>query len=128
MKRILIILLGLSLSYPAFCAADDSGPGFWEMLRMKIEQLTPQNNLSTTTAVGGVRGAEVKSNDLYWKGEAKPASIQADELAAFRNAMALVSAGKKADAKDAFSGFVKKYPKSPLRKDADQALAKLKTE
>ena len=128
MKRILVILLGLSLFSPALCTADDSGPGFWEMLRMKIEQLTPQNDLSTTTAVGGVRGAEVKNNDLYWKGEAKPASIKADELAAFRKAMALVKAGKKDDAKGAFAGFVKKYPKSPLRKDADQALAKLKTE
>lgn len=128
MKKVLIMLLGLSFFSPMLYAADDGSPGFWEMLRMKIEQLTPQNDLSTTTAVGGVRGAPVKDNDLYWKGEAKPASIKADELAAFRKAMALVKAGKKAEAKDAFSDFAKKYPKSPLRKDADQAIAQLKTE
>jgi TolA-binding protein len=126
MTRIFIILLSLCL-VPALSFADDSSPGFWEMLRMKIEQFTPQTKLATTTAVGGVRGAPVAANDLYWKGEAKPATIDADELAAFQNAMSLVDAGKKTEAEAAFSNFSKKYPDSPLRKDADQALAQLRS-
>jgi TolA-binding protein len=126
MKKTFIMLLGLCLISPMLYA-DDSSPGFWEMLRMKIEQLTPQTKLSTTTAVGGVRGAPAEANDLYWKGEAKPATIDADELAAFQKAMSLVDAGKKTEAQSAFSDFSKKYPDSPLRKDADQALAQLRS-
>jgi TolA-binding protein len=128
MKKFFVLMLGLSLFSPALYADEKSEPGFWEMLRMKIEQLTPQKKLSTTTAVGGVRGAPVEGNDLYWKGEAKPAAtIDSDELAAFQNAMSLVDTGKKSEAQTAFSDFTKKYPDSPLRKDADQALGQLQS-
>ncbi len=125
MKRLSALLLSLSLFAPHVHAAEKSEPGFWEMLRMKIEQLTPQKKLSTTKAVGGVRGAPAEDGDLYWKGEAKAPAIDSDELAAFKNALALVDAGKKAEAQMAFSDFSKKYPDSPLRKDADQALTQL---
>src|SRR5512135_76754 len=127
MKKIAMLLLGLLLASPTLYAAEKSAPGFWETLRMKIEQLTPQKKLSSTTAVGGVRGAPVEDTDVYWKGEAKPATIDPDELTAFQNAISLADAGKKAEAQAAFSAFAKNYPESPLRKDAEQAIAQLQS-
>ncbi len=124
MKKFSALFFSLALFSPLLHAGT-SEPGFWETLRMKIEQLTPQKKLSSTNAVGGVRGAPADNGDLYWKGEAKPATIDPDELGAFRNAMSLAESGKKAEAQMAFSEFSKKYPDSPLRKDADQALAQL---
>lgn len=127
MKKVLVLLLGLSLFSPSLYAAEKSEPGFWESLRMKIEQLTPQKKLSTTTAVGGVRGAPVENTDVYWKGETKPVAIDPAELAAFQNALSLADAGKKAEAQAAFTAFTKNYPASPLRKDAEQALTQLQS-
>lgn len=125
MKKLSALILSLSLFAPLAHAEEKNEPGFWETLRMKIEQLTPQKKLSATKAVGGVRGGPADDNDLYWKGEAKTPTVDADELTAFRNAMSLVDAGKKAEAQMAFSDFSKKYPDSALRKDADQALAQI---
>ena len=127
MKKLLSLLLLISLASPVLSADDksESGLGFWEMLRMKIEQLTPQKKLNTTTAVGGVRGAPVQANDIYWKGETKPQSIDADELAAFQKAMTLVETDQKDQARTAFVDFSKAYPTSPLRPDAEKALAQL---
>jgi TolA-binding protein len=127
MKKLLSLLLVLCFAAPALHAQDktESGLGFWEMLRMKIEQFTPQKKLSTTTAVGGVRGAAVEATDIYWKGETKPQSIDADELADFQKAMALVEADQKDQARTAFTEFSKAHPASPLRPDAEKALARL---
>jgi TolA-binding protein len=127
MKKLSFVLLALSLAVTTLHAADKNGVqlGFWEMLRMKIEQLTPQKKLNTTTAVGGVRGAAVEVADVYWKGETKPQFIDADELSAFQKAMSLVEGGQKDQAQTAFADFSKTYPNSPLRKEADQALAQL---
>jgi TolA-binding protein len=127
MKKLLTLLLVLSFATPALRAEEknESGLGFWEMLRMKIEQFTPQKKLSTTTAVGGVRGAPVQANDIYWKGETKPQTIDADELAAFQKAVGLVEADQKDQARTAFADFSKTYPASPLRPDAEKALARL---
>jgi TolA-binding protein len=127
MKKLLAVLFALTFAVTALHAEDKNlAPlGFWEMLRMKIEQLTPQKKLNTTTAVGGVRGAAVEVADVYWKGETKPQFIDADELGAFQKAMSLVEGGQKDQAQAAFTDFVKTYPDSPLRKDADQAMAQL---
>ena len=127
MNKLIPVLLALGLLAPAAHAADssDSWSGFWERLRLRIEQMTPQKKLGNTTAVGGVRGAAVEVSDVYWKGEAKPQSVDADELAAFQKAMALVEADQKDQAQAAFADFAKTYPASPLRADADQALARL---
>lgn len=127
MNKLSCLTLVLCLaSAPALHAADPKPEvGFWEMLRLKIEMLTPQKKLSTTTAVGGVRGAPIEVNDIYWKGETKPQEIPAEELASFSHALALADAGKKEEAKLAFSGFSRTYPSSTLRESADQALAQL---
>ncbi len=127
MKKLLTLLfvLGVSAAHAQSGGQGDSWSGFWEKLRMKIEQMTPQKKLGTTTAVGGVRGSAVEASDVYWKGEAKPQSIDADELGAFQKAMALVEAEQKDQAKAAFAEFSKTYPSSPLKADADQILARL---
>ncbi len=127
MKKIVPVVFSLMLFAPVLHAADngDSWSGFWDKLRMKIEQLTPQKKLANTTAVGGVRGAAVEAADVYWKGEARPQSVDADELNAFQKAMVLVESDQKEQARIAFGDFVRTYPGSPLKPDADQALARL---
>lgn len=127
MKKLITILLafGAATAFAQSGGQGDSWTGFWERLRMKIEQMTPQKKLGSTTAVGGVRGAAVEATDVYWKGEAKPQSIDADELGAFQKAMALVEAEQKDQAKAAFAEFGKTYPNSPLKADADQVMARL---
>jgi len=125
MKKLAILLmLGLALGSQALYADEKSGTqSFWDMLRSKLESLTPQKKVSATNATGGVRGAAVASEDVYWKNEATGQTIDSDELDAFKKAVKLVEIGDKPQAKTAFSDFIKKYPDSSLRKDADQALA-----
>lgn len=125
MNKLFLWMLFFSLATGGLHAADKTDSGFWEMLRMKIEQLTPQKKLSTTTAVGGVRGAPVEVDDIYWKGEAKPQAIDADELAAFQKALTLGEAGQKEQALAAFAEFSRAYPASALREPADLAVARL---
>lgn len=127
MKKLvaLFVLLGVVLAAPAYSADDTQGASLWERLRKKIELLTPKKKIQTTTAVGGVRGAQADADDVYWKGEAKPAPVDAEELAAFKRAMSLVDAGDLPGAQASFADFLKKHPDSRLREDAEQALAQL---
>lgn len=128
MKKItMLFLLGLALGSQALYAADksDSTKSFWEKLRVKIESMTPQKKTTVTTATGGVRGAPESTQDLYWKNEATGQVIADEELEAFKKAMELTGMDDKAKAKAAFAEFVKNYPESSLRKDADQALTLL---
>ena len=136
-KMTLLLLAGLAFGSQALYAAEkgdskqiaagksDSKQSFWDKLRIKIETMTPQKKTSVTTATGGVRGAPVSSEDIYWKDEATGQTVAAEELEAFKKAVKLASSDGKAQAQAAFAEFVKKYPGSPLRKDADQALALL---
>jgi TolA-binding protein len=128
MKKItMLLLLGLALGSQALYAAEKSGSSqsFWDKLRVKIESMTPQKKTSVTTASGGVRGAPAATEDIYWKNEATGQTIVSDELEAFKKAMELADSDDKAPARAAFSEFIRKYPESSLRKDADQALALL---
>lgn len=128
-KLTMLFLLGLSLGSPALYAGEsgDKAMSFWDRLRAKVESFTPQKKSSVTTATGGVRGALVASDDLYWKSDASSETMAAEELEAFTRAIKLTDANDKTQAKTAFSAFVKKYPDSALRKDADQALVILQT-
>jgi TolA-binding protein len=123
-----LLFLCMALGAQALYAEgkNDDSLSFWEKLRAKIEQMAPQKKVTATTAVGGVRGAKMATDDVYWKGEKIPQNVDADELEAFKKAIALAAAGDLAKAQTAFSEFVTKNPDSPLRKDADQALAQLK--
>lgn len=123
----LFVLLGVMLAAPAFSADDKPDMSMWERLRKKIELLTPKKKISTTTAVGGVRGAQADADEVYWKGEANTEPVDADELAAFKKAMALVDAGDKAGAEAAFNDFLTKHPDSHLREDAESALTLLQS-
>ncbi len=127
MKKLIALftLLGVVLAVPVYGADERQDGSLWERLRKKIELLTPRKKISTTTAVGGVRGSQADANDVYWKGEASTQPIDADELAVFKKAMALVEAGDTAAAHAAFSDFVKKYPDSRLREDAEMAIVQL---
>lgn len=127
MKKLiaLFILLGVVLAAPTYAAGVASEPSLWERLRKKIETMTPKKRLSTTTAAGGVRGSLADADDVYWKGEQKVQAVDVDELNAFKKAMDLVGAGNEAEAKTAFSDFIKSHPESNLRADAEAALALL---
>ncbi len=129
MKKLiaLFVLLGVVLATPAYSADDTQGGSLWERLRKKIELLTPKKKISTTTAVGGVRGAQADAEEVYWKGEAKAQPIDADELAAFKSAISLVDAGDLTGAQAAFADFLKKHPDSRLSEDAKSALAQLQS-
>lgn len=127
-KLTLLFLLGLSVGAQAIYAAESTAKSmsFWDKLRARIESFTPQKKTSSTTATGGVRGAPIASDDIYWKDEATAETIAAEELEAFTQAVKLTESNN-TEAKTAFADFIKKYPESPLRKDADQALAQLQS-
>lgn len=129
MKKIIVLLLVAisACTASASYAADNSSGSmsFWETLRKKLESFTPQKKIGVTNAVGGVRGAPSDAQDIYWKGEASKEELDAAELSAFKKAMDLATAGEKQQAHSAFEEFIKSYPNSKLRKDADQALAAL---
>lgn len=126
-KFTMLFLLGLALGSQALYAGEKGGSAqsFWEKLRIKIESMTPQKKTSVTTASGGVRGTPGSTEDIYWKNEATGQTIVSDELEEFKMAMQLADLDNKAQAQAAFSEFIRKYPGSSLRKDADQALALL---
>lgn len=128
MKRVIVLLLVLANIFtvaPLYAADNSDSMSLWERLRRKIESFTPQKKIGASNAVGGVRGAPSDANDIYWKGEANKEDIDAAELSAFKKATDLASAGETKQAHAAFTEFVKAYPDSKLRKDADQALAAL---
>jgi len=127
MKKLiaLFVLLGVALAAPSYAAGSKPEQSLWERLRKKIEVMTPKKKLSTTTAAGGVRGSLADADDVYWKGEAKSQAVDSEELTAFKKAIALVDAGKTADAQVAFSDFIKQHPDSVLRGDAEAALTQL---
>jgi TolA-binding protein len=129
MKRLvaLFVLLGTILATPSYAAGATAEPSLWDRLRQKIEVMTPKKKLSASTAAGGVRGSLVDADDVYWKGEFKPQTIDPDELSAFKKAITLGDAGKTADTQAAFSEFIMNYPESNLRADAEAALAQLQT-
>lgn len=123
-KLIMLLFVGLVFgSQVIYAAGQDDTMSFWAMLRNKLESLTPQNRVTATSATGGVRGAPMASEDMYWKGDASAQTVDSVELEAFKKAVAFIDLGDKKQAQTAFSEFIRKYPNSSLRKDADQALA-----
>lgn len=125
MKRLTIFLLGLVLAGTAYADDANSG-GLFESLRKKIELLTPKKKLKTTTAVGGVRGSLADAGELYWKGKTTEQVIDADELAAFEEALNQAEMGDMALAEKGLNDFLASYPQSQLRSDAEGALALVK--
>jgi TolA-binding protein len=97
----------------------------WEMIRSKIEKITPKQKPTVTTAVGGVRGAKTEGQELYWKGEEAPLAISAEEIEQFSAALQLAESGATAEATTSFQNFVATYPDSPLLEEANNALLEL---
>jgi TolA-binding protein len=127
MKKIIVLLLGLLLAGNTLAEEEKKAEeGLLDALRKKIEILMPKKKLQTTTAVGGVRGSKADANDLYWKGEKGEEGIDADELAAFDEALSLAEAGEMNKAEKQLVAFIKNYPGSQLREDAEQALVYVK--
>ena len=129
MKQLIVLLSLFSLILTASLAlAEDRGnkSALWLKLKQKLEQMAPQKK-TTTTAVGGVRGAKDQSADtLYWKDEAVKTTVDETEYKRFNDAYQLANDGKGAEAISQFESFLKDYPQSALRDDAQQALASLR--
>lgn len=126
MRKILTVLMMVALiSTSCALQAEEKSSAFWDGLRKKIETMTPKKQLGATTAVGGVRGAPSDANDYYWKGETQGNQVDTQELSAFTKAFELGASGNLAQAQQAFQWFIKSYPDSSLRKDADKALVVL---
>lgn len=122
--RGVILSLGVVLGVPPL-SAEEAPPettSFWGSLRQKIETMTPKKKLAVTTAVGGVRGALVEADDLYWKGRSEGDETPGVELEDFNNALVLFESGNAEGAQNAFNKFVDEYPESRLLSDARQAL------
>lgn len=102
----------------------DSLQSFLLSMRLKLERLMPQNHLTATTAVGGVRGAQVGADDVYWKGAA---GVDAQQVLEFNAAMANIQDGHFESAKLRIRSFLREHPESPLSTDAEEALKLLST-
>jgi len=129
MKKIIVVL---SLMLAIFIAIQSNAEevaqpkeediSLWDIIRKKIETLTPKKKLVATSAVGGVRGTQLESDDLYWKGESVNKELDAKELGDFKNALRLYELGNTKGANKAFSLFIRDYPESQLVEDANKAL------
>lgn len=75
--------------------------------------------------VAGVRGAESTTSTLspYWKGDRSGDPAFVAEVNAYNRAQDLAESGNPAGAAQAFEEFLKAYPKSPLRPNAQFGLA-----
>jgi hypothetical protein len=106
-------------------SAEGAERGWWQGLFNKVERITPRKR-SFTTAVGGVRGAQKDiSGQLYWKGRERDIVVDEEELELFKDAFDKAVEGEAGKALDLFSTFVEKYPESPMREDALNAIMKL---
>jgi TolA-binding protein len=117
MKRLIMLFLICLAFGSRITHADEQGGtlDFWQTLKNKIASFVLMKSASPTTT----------SEDLYWKGEASPQTIDPDELEAFKKGIALMDSGEKEQAQTAFSDFITEYPDSSLKKDAKEALAHL---
>ncbi len=120
MKRLVMILgLLLLISAPAIGEQKD---GFWARLQKKLDMLSPSKKISTTTAVGGVRGAKNDdSADIYWKGSDKTLDMSDEELAKFTSALESRRKGENELALKQFEEFLELYPQSQFRVEGLQA-------
>ncbi len=128
MRIILVVALCIGLSAgPVLAQETGSGGGFWNDLKSVIEKLVPVKKSVETTAVGGVRGAKDTAADgLYWKSEERNLQVDETELGAFKQALDLVVAGRRAEAQAGFEQFLVAYPQSGLAEDARKAIETLK--
>lgn len=127
MMRFFIICLALFMVLSVSYAEEKEQSGFWAKLRSKVESITPKRKLPVTTAVGGVRGVKDDSaKALYWKGKEIDKEVSAKELEKFKIALEYAINGNTEESLTHFNEFLARYPESPLREDAVEALENLK--
>ena len=133
MKRAMIMLLGI-LVLGSMGWADDAKSSadlasYLEKLQVKLEHTARRANQPSATGapVVGLRGAkqEPLSKQLYWKGKAGNQPVSPDEVKMFRAAIDAAQAGKTVEATAGLKSFIEKYPKSSLKTDAEETLARL---
>lgn len=123
---LIVALLLTIIPASSQCAPQSNSGSFWSQLMNKLEGFAPQKKSAVTTAVGGVRGSKDKSADtLYWKDESSLQEIAEKELNDFRQACLSADEGDSTKARDQFEAFLREYPQSPLRSDAELAISRL---
>jgi len=127
--RFMLVTVLLALSSGVSAEQSVKKDVFWDKLQNKLEKITPAKKSSTTTAVGGVRGAKNDAaGDIYWKGKEKAIEIQEEELQQFNLAVESKLKGNNEQALKNFEDFLAKYPQSQFRVEGLQAVEKLKME
>ncbi|HVO32370.1 MAG TPA: hypothetical protein VMU17_00550 [Elusimicrobiota bacterium] len=115
--------------------ADSSTPAsndlarYLAQLQLRLDHAAQRANQPSAggSSVVGLRGSqqESPSKELYWKGKTALPVPTTDEIKAFRAAIEQARAGQTAAAVSALKRFNEKYPKSPLRSDADETIQRL---
>jgi hypothetical protein len=125
-KRAMILGALLLISAPAF---GEQNGGFWDKLQSKLDKVTPSKKISTTTAVGGVRGAKNDdASDIYWKGRDKTLDMNDEELAKFSLALESRRKGESEIALKQFEEFLELYPQSQFRVEGLQAIEMIRVD
>lgn len=123
------IVFSLALILAAAVAHGEQKDGFWDKLQYKLEKVTPAKKASSTTAVGGVRGAKNDdAADIYWKGKDKSSELNEEELQKFNLAVESKLKGDNESALKQFDEFLAVYPHSAFRVEGLQAVDKIKLE
>jgi TolA-binding protein len=96
----------------------------WSRLRQYGPKLSVKET-EKTTVVAGVRGAESTASTLtpYWKGDKTRDPAYVAEVSAFNDAQALAERADYPAAATAFEKFLKDYPASSLKPNAEFGLA-----
>jgi hypothetical protein len=122
------MLLGMLLLMSAPVSGEQK-EGFWDKLQTKLEKITPTKKVSTTSAVGGVRGAKNDdASDIYWKGRDKTLEMSDEELEKFNIAMESRRKGDNELSLKQFEEFLNLYPQSQFRVEGLQAAEVLRSE
>lgn len=127
MKKEMVVFCGMMLAASVVQGAEKDG--FWDKMQNRLEKVTPAKKTSTTTAVGGVRGAKNDdAADIYWKGKDKPVEAPEEELQKFNAGVEAKLKGDNELALKQFDEFIATYPNSSLRLDSMQAAERIRNE
>ena len=120
----MIVLMMTVLMMTASAFAGD----YWKGLKGKVKGASTKKDTSVTTAVGGVRATRNSDPDsLYWKGKEVPLVVDAAQLVDFNAALDQAMQEDFDGAAEGFRQFIEKYPASPLKPDAMDALKTITT-
>jgi TolA-binding protein len=106
---------------------DNAFKGLLYKVWNKFKSMSPKNEtvVRETTVTMGVRGAQTTSTILqpYWKDDKTSDKQFMQQLEDFAQAQGLADKGEMEAANSAFNGFIKKYPQSDLKPNAQFAEA-----